>query len=88
MFVNLCFNSFIFIELTGHTVASLTDEQQAVLNNARSLIGQALEHDEKDDHKKALTLYIQAVEVCRTAVSNTLFDIFLKVYLNSNLISI
>lgn len=58
--------------LALHVAPVLTEEQQSILNKARCLINEALENDEKGDQKKALTLYIEAVEVCTSAVSTTL----------------
>ena len=48
---------------------TLTEEQQSILNNAHSSVNKALEVDEIGDHKNALPLYIDAVEVCSSAVS-------------------
>lgn len=55
--------------LAQHTVTPLTEEQQSILNNARSLISKALEYDEKGDRENAMAMYIQAIEVCTAAVS-------------------
>lgn len=50
-------------------MASLTEEQQSVLNRARCSVNKALEVDEVGDGENALALYIKAVEVCSSAVS-------------------
>jgi hypothetical protein len=57
-------------------VPSLTEEQQSILNNARSSVNKALEVDEIGDHKSALPLYIDAVEVCHSAVSQSFLSSF------------
>ena len=43
-------------------------------------MNKALEMDEKGDHKNALTLYIQAVEMCTTSVIYIKFKIALTVF--------
>ncbi|KAI9565626.1 hypothetical protein GHT06_009418 [Daphnia sinensis] len=57
--------------LSSHVVASLTDEQQSILNNARCSVNKALEVDEVGDRENALSLYIEAVEVCSSAANLT-----------------
>lgn len=64
-------NNFILFyeDLSSNVMPSLTEEQQSILNNARNSVNKALEVDEMGEHKKALPLYIDAVEVCSSAVS-------------------
>ncbi|XP_046445649.1 calpain-7-like isoform X2 [Daphnia pulex] len=57
--------------LSSNDMPSLTEEQQSILNNARNSVNKALEVDEMGEHKKALPLYIDAVEVCSSAAKAT-----------------
>lgn len=70
-------NYFILFheDLSSYVMPSLTEEQQTILNNARSLVNKALEVDEMGEHEKALPLYIDAVEVCSSAVSQPCYFI-------------